>query len=179
MARPHPRPRRSLRALHAAALALAAVAAAVLLALPLGAQTPAPRRPTRRGPVPVVIGAAIGGVHLGMTRASIQAMGYVLSPEPTARAEGTGWVAGALLFIVDTSDRVTVVSLDLRRSAGMVVAGRTLPRTATLADIARAVPGCTQSQGSGGNALECRDAAGHATHFYDSFMRDEVTVSMP
>ena len=137
------------------------------------------KMPSKTPPVPVVIGESIAAVRLGMPLADVQGLGFKLSPEGVDRADGHGWVSGPLLFIVDEKEKVFTVSLDLRKSNGAKVGKSVIPAAASLDAIAKLLPGCTLSNGSGGRALACTNAAGRVTNFYDSFMGNDLWVIMP
>lgn len=161
------------------------LAAGVLaVGLSQGADAEPPRKPALpsqlgAGVIDVDLDGAIAGIRVGMQLDEVRARGIALAPEGVERGEDKhGWVSGPVLFIVDGSARVAVVSIDLRRSHGIRVNGQGFGRAATLPEIARALGRCTSGKGSGGNTLDCPAVKAHAIHFYDSFGRDEVTVTL-
>lgn len=160
------------------------MAGVLALGLSQGADAGPPRKPGQpsqlgAGVIDVDLGGAIAGIRVGMQLDEVRARGIAVAPEGIERGEDKhGWVSGPVLFIVDGSARVAVVSIDLRRSHGIRVSGQTFGRTAKLAEIAQALGRCTSGKGSGGNTLDCPAANGHAIHFYDSFGRDELTVTL-
>jgi hypothetical protein len=95
------------------------------------------------------------------------------------RAVGVGWQAGALLVIVDGKERVITVSLDLRKSPGAKVGETLIPKAARLDQIAKLLPRCTLSHGSGGRALACKSEEGRVTNFYDSHTGNDLWIIMP
>jgi hypothetical protein len=117
-------------------------------------------------PIDVIPGESIAHITLGMKRADVETLGIHLTPETTPRVDRKGWLAGPLLVLVDPADRVVLVSVELRASRGLRVAGRAVPNTATLAQIASLVPGCTRGSGSGGDfvaATALRTSASRST----------------
>lgn len=148
-----------------------------------GADAGPPRQPARAsqlgaGAIDVDLSGTIAGIRVGMQLDEVRARGTEVAPEGVERGEDKhGWVSGPVLIIVDGQARVEVVSVDLRRSHGIRVKGHTFGRAAKLPEIARALGRCTSGKGSGGNTLDCPAANGHAIHFYDTFGRDELTVS--
>ena len=154
--------------------------AAGLLTLGFSAGAEAgPPRPLGAGVIDVDLGGAIAGIRVGMQLDAVRARGIELQPEGIERGEDKhGWVSGPVLIIVDGSARVAVVSIDLRKSRGIRVSGVALGRAAKLPEIARALGRCTSGKGSGGNTLDCPATDGHAIHFYDSFGRDELSVTL-
>lgn len=160
--------------------------AAGVLALGLSPDADAgpPRKPTApmnlgAGVVDVDLGGAIAGIRVGMQLDELRARGLELKPEGIERGEDKhGWTSGPVLIIVDGSARVAVVSIDLRQSHGIRVNGVVLGRTAKLPEIARALGRCKSGKGSGGNTLDCPATDGHAIHFYDTFGRDELSVTL-
>lgn len=160
--------------------------AAGFLALGLwqGADAGPPRKPALSsqlgaGVIDVDLGGSIAGVRIGMQLDEVRARGIAVAPEGIERGEDKhGWVSGPVLFIVDGRARVTVVSIDLRRSHGIRIKGQVFGRTTKLPEIVHALGSCTSGKGSGGNTLDCPAADGHAVHFYDSFGRDELTVTL-
>ena len=140
---------------------------------------PAPSSQLGTGVIDVDLGGAIAGVRVGMQLDEVRARGTAVVPEGIERGEDKhGWVSGPVLFIVDGRARVAVVSIDLRRSHGIRIKGQVFGRTAKLPEIVRALGSCTPGKGSGGNTLDCPATDGHAIHFYDSFGRDELTVTL-
>jgi len=127
----------------------------------------------------VVVGDSIAGVRLGMTLSEVRKLGIELVPEGIDREIGVGWMAGPLLVIFDDKERAMTVSLDLRRSAGAKIGKIVIPALTKLDDIAKLIPGCTLSMGSGGRALACKNEAGKVTNFYDSYGSNELWVIMP
>lgn len=141
--------------------------------------------PTRRktvdvtsAPVAVAVGESIAHIELGMKRGDVEALGIRLAPEGVQRVDRTGWIAGPLLVLVDPSDRVVLVSLDLAATRGIAVAGRSIPPTASLAQIAAVLPGCTRGKGSGGDFLDCRGPTGKLLHFWGTHGSKEITVTL-
>jgi hypothetical protein len=129
-------------------------------------------------PIDVIPGESIAHITLGMKRADVETLGIHLTPETTPRVDRKGWLAGPLLVLVDPADRVVLVSVELRASRGLRVAGRAVPNTATLAQIASLVPGCTRGSGSGGDFVDCRGASGKLTHFWGSHGTADISVTL-
>lgn len=126
--------------------------------------------------IDVVAGESIAGIALGMKRSEVEALGLLLEPEGVERVERTGWVSGPLLVLVDPSDRVVLVSIELTETRGLNVSGRSVPPSASLAQIAATVDGCTRGKGSGGDIVECRGASGRLVHFYGAHGSKGVAV---
>ncbi len=123
----------------------------------------------QRGVVRVTPGEAIAGIRLGMTLRQVRASGHSLRPEGEDRAAGvTGYYSGRMLILFDARGAVQLVSVRLRESSGIRFGGIFIPPTASLGDVARALPQCSPSPGSAGNVLTCPSPAG-VMHFYDSF----------
>jgi hypothetical protein len=128
------------------------------------------------GPIDVDLGTSIAHVSIGMGRQDVLGMKIPLVPEGVERVDQKGYKAGPLLVLFDSADRVAVVSVELRASKGLRVAGQLVPRDATLDQIAKILGNCTRSQGSGGEVLDCRGPNGRVTHFYTSFADKSLTV---
>ena len=123
----------------------------------------------QRRVVRVAPGETIAGIRLGMSVARVRASGHTLRPEGEDRAAGvTGYYSGPILILFDARGAVQLVSVPLRESAGIRFGGVFIPPRASLTDIARQLPQCTRSAGSGGNVLTCTSPRG-VMHFYDSF----------
>lgn len=151
---------------------------AVPEAPPADASPSKPMKPVDlSAPIVVEPGESVAGIQLGMPRSAV-ATGITLTPEGVERVDRKGWVAGPLLVLCDPADRVVLVSVDLAKSHGLVVGGRAVPRTASLDAIARIVPQCTRSQGSGGDGLACRGKNGKVVHFWGTHGSPEIRVSL-
>jgi hypothetical protein len=128
--------------------------------------------------VEIHAGRSIAGMVPGMKRQAIAALGIQLGPEGVDRAARTGWISGPLLVLCDNQERVVLVSVELRKSKGLRVDGIEISRRAKLEEIAKALPSCQASVGSGGNALSCRGPDGGELKFYDARGGDEVWVTI-
>jgi hypothetical protein len=127
----------------------------------------------------LVPGVSIDGVRPGMSRAAIAGLGIPLRPEGGLRADGTGWVSGALTILCNSNGIATTLSYDLREGSCLRV-GRTVLTSRTTVQEARAALGaCTLQRGSGGYALECTTPSGAKTYVYSSYEpRGSLTVQL-
>lgn len=137
------------------------------------ASTPAAAAPKK--PVTVVFAESIEGVKPGMTRAEVKKAGHRLTPEGVDRLVRVGFFSGPLLILFDaTTDKVVLISVELRRTGGLRVGRQLLPPTITPQEFAKRLPNCVVSVGSGGNAVACTDDHGRVLNAYDSAFRGPV-----
>lgn len=128
--------------------------------------------------IELVFGKSLGGVYLGMRRKSVEALGYTLVPDGVQRSGRFGFISGPLHFLFNEAAEIVLISLSLRKSAGLRYGTVTISPHASLDELATKFPGCTLSDGSGGRTLRCVDAAGNAMDAYDERDGNQVWVHL-
>ena len=113
-----------------------------------------------------------------MTLTQVRALGIALQSEGVERASSHGWLSGPLLVIVDDQDRVTTVSVELSRGAGVTIGRHRIQRTSSMREVQLQLGRCVQSVGSGGVVFTCANAAGHNTYAYGTFGSTEISIQL-
>lgn len=110
----------------------------------------------KSGPPVVIPGRAIGPVSIGMTRQELARAGLELKPHPSGQLGDAVQIAGPYQ-IVFQEDRVASVALTVKDSpAGISIDNRTFASTATLQQIASALPDCGEvEEREGGAVVTC------------------------
>lgn len=112
---------------------------------------------TAKSGTPVIVpGQSIGVIRIGMTRADCKRLSLELKSHPSGQFGDAVSVAGPYLIVFE-GDRVASVALKLKDTkAGIAIAGQILPVSATLEQVAKALPKCGDVEvREGGTVVTC------------------------
>jgi hypothetical protein len=112
---------------------------------------------TAESKAPVVVpGRSIGPVRIGMTRKDCVDAGLTLAPDPSGQLGEAVRVAGPYQMVFQ-ADRVASVTLKIKESrAGIDVNGEIFSATASLEQVAKALPKCGPVEvREGGRVVTC------------------------
>ena len=106
----------------------------------------------------LLVGKAIGPVRIGMTRDEVGGLGLEVRPHPSGHMGNNLRLVGPYSVVFD-GDRVASIAFTLTGSrTGITIAGRQIPESASVEDVAKALGNCSEPDlREGGTIIKCGD----------------------